>query len=205
MKISWRIWVLLIVLVFSLLSIGFSFQKGVVIKSVERNSTAFNEGLRQGDIIKDINGQKIENKEDYARVIDNIFAQNLLKGIQLPQIINKTNQSSELNITLPDIKEVDSDLISLRIKTKDKDVILLVNESPKIIVDDIPRTKIRTGLDISGGARAIVKPERDLSRAELDDLIAVTRNRLNVFGISDLAIRGVTDLAGNNFMMIEVA
>ncbi|MBI2449357.1 PDZ domain-containing protein [Candidatus Pacearchaeota archaeon] len=210
MKISWRIWVLLIILVFSLLSIGFSFQKGVVIKSVERNSTAFNEGLRQGDIIKEINGKKIENKEDYTKSIDNIFAsQKLLKGIQLSQLnqsgLNKTNQSSDLNDTLSEIKESESDLISVRIKTKDKDIILFDNEPPKIIVDNIPRTKIRTGLDISGGSRAVVKPERDLSGSEIDDLIAVTRNRLNVFGISDLTIRGVTDLAGNNFMMIEVA
>ena len=207
MKLSWRIWVLIVILVFSFLSIGFSFQKGVVIKSVEHNSTAFNEGLRQGDIVKEIDGQKVENKEDYAKVINDIFVnQRLLKGIQLSQLINNTNKS-ELNKTLsdtesPDIKE---DLISFRIKTKDKDVILFDNEPPKIIVDNVPRTKIRTGLDISGGSRAVVKPERDLSGSEIDDLIAVTRNRLNVFGISDLTIRGVTDLAGNNFMMIEVA
>ncbi len=211
MKISWRIWALIIILVFSLLSIGFSFQKGVVIKSVEHNSTAFNEGLRQGEIIKEINGQKVESRDDYARVIDNIFAgQRLLKGIELTQIINKTNKTdnglniAESNIT-SDIKEAESDLISVRIKTKNKEVILFDNEPPKIVVDNIPRTKLRTGLDISGGARAVVKPERDLSRAEIDDLIAVTRNRLNVFGISDVTIRAVSDLAGNNFMLIEVA
>lgn len=209
MRLSWRIWVLIIVLIFSLLGMGFSFQKGAVIKSVEHNSTAFKEDLRQGDIIKEINGQKIEGKNDYEKAINDIFAgQKLLNSLQLPQLVNKTNKSSELdksNTTASDIKEVESNLISVRIKTKDKDIILFDNEPPKIIVDDVPRTKLRTGLDISGGARAVVKPERDLSGSELDDLIAVTRNRLNVFGISDVTIRGVSDLAGNRFMLIEVA
>jgi preprotein translocase subunit SecD len=36
-------------------------------------------------------------------------------------------------------------------------------------------------------------------------LIAVTSNRLNVFGISDVTVRPVTDLTGNNFMLVEVA
>ena len=68
MKIGWKIWVLIIFLVFSLLAIfGFPptfLQKGVFVSSIEANSTAFEQGLRQNQIIIELDGQKIENLED---------------------------------------------------------------------------------------------------------------------------------------------
>ena len=63
-KLSFRIWLLIIILIASLLSIfvsssyGFAiFQKGVLITSVEQNSSAFEQGLRQGQIIIGIDNQ----------------------------------------------------------------------------------------------------------------------------------------------------
>ena len=33
----------------------------------------------------------------------------------------------------------------------------------------------------------------------------ISRNRFNVFGLSDVNIKGVSDLSGNKFMLVEVA
>ena len=72
-KLTWRIWVLIVAVVLSLLSIfGFSlnfFQEGVIVTSVDTNSIAFEEGLKQGDIIIRIDGQQITNLEDYSKVL----------------------------------------------------------------------------------------------------------------------------------------
>ena len=54
-KLTWRIWLLIIILLLSILSISPSFKSGVVIKSVEKNSTAPSQGLQAGEIIKTIN------------------------------------------------------------------------------------------------------------------------------------------------------
>jgi len=59
LKLTWKVWLLIAIVILSLLSI-FSFpplflSKGVVIKSIDANSTAFESGLRQGDIIVSIN------------------------------------------------------------------------------------------------------------------------------------------------------
>ena len=68
-KLTWRLWLLIIVLALSLLSIfvnssGITFlQKGLVISSVESDSDAFNAGLRSGQIILSIDGKKINNFE----------------------------------------------------------------------------------------------------------------------------------------------
>jgi preprotein translocase subunit SecD len=173
MRLSWKIWLLIVVLMCAALVISPSFETGVLIKSVEKNSTAFDAGLRSDSIIKSINGEPVKNLEDYQRIISSIFP------VQ--------------------------DKIKLIITTKDSEFILFTDEAPLITVANIPKTKIKTGLDLSGGARAMVKPEVPLSSAELNDLIDITSNRFNEFGIKDISVKSVRDLSGNNFMLIEIA
>ena len=173
MKLGWRIWILIIALALSLLAISPSFQKGVLIKSVDVDSYSFSQGMRAGEIIKDINGNKITNIEDYAKAMDSLF----LDGTE---------------------KRLD-------IVTDKSDYTLFVNETPKISVSKIPATKIKMGLDLRGGARALVQPDEKINENELNELIEITRNRLNVYGLSDLKVRGVSDLEGNRYMLIEIA
>jgi len=173
MKISWRIWLLILVLILSLLAIRPSFESGVVIKSVERTSPLFEQGLRAGEIIKEINGEKINNLEDYARVINSTFTT--------------------------------EDEVRFEVATKKNQYIALLNTTPDMVIQNVPKTRLKTGLDIQGGARALVKPEQNITDAQLQDLIEVSNNRFNVFGISDVKIRGVSDLSGNKFMLVEVA
>lgn len=183
MKLTLRIWILIIVLFLALLSIapwGY-FEKGAIIKSVEQNSTVSLQGLHTGEIISSINSEQVNNVDDYTRIITKIFL-----------VENKTNPTTQ-NKT------------KLTIVTDKNSYIFFTDQAPEITVANIPVTKIKTGLDLSGGARALVKPEKQLSLSEMNDLIAVTSNRLNVFGISDVTIRPVTDLSGSNFMLVEVA
>ncbi len=174
-KLTFRIWLLIIALILAVLAISpwLSLEKGVLIKSVEKNSTFFNEGIRAGMTLTSINSQQINNIEDYSRVIGSIFP---LKEETKITIIADGNT-----------------------------FIIFTNETLKIDISALPTSKIKTGLDLSGGARALVKPEQSLSSSEMSDLIAVTSNRLNVFGISDVTVKPVSDLQGNSFMLVEVA
>ena len=80
------------------------------------------------------------------------------------------------------------------------------NQAPEIIVSEIPKTNIKTGLDISGGARALVQAQdHELNLLEVNDLVEITRNRLNEFGLTELNVRRKFDLSGKNFMEIEIA
>lgn len=171
-KISWRIWLLIVVLLLSLLAIKPSFETGVMIKSVEKNSTAFNADLRVGQIIKIIDNQDIKTIEDYAKALEDFP------------------------------KEEKTKLI---VQTKNQRHILFTDEAPEITISKIPSTRIRFGLDLEGGSRALVKPEVKLSGSEINDLIAVTTERLNVYGLTDIVIRPVSDLTGNNYMLVEIA
>ncbi len=208
MKLTWKIWLLIFVLIAAALVISPSFEKGVVVKSVEQNSTAFEQGLRSKMIIKSINGDPVNNFEDYSRIVVSIFPgtknksnavnTNLTNITKTNLIQNKSNQS-----------EVPSNLnnkIAVTITTKDSEFVLFSDLPPQITVEDIPSSRIKTGLDLSGGARALVKAENiSLTKSQLNDLVTITSNRLNTFGISDVSVRSVLDLSGNNFMLVEVA
>jgi len=179
MKLKWgiKIWLLVIFLVLSLFSIFITpnfLQKGVLVTSVDSNSSAFENGLRQGQLILKIDGQPVLNKEDFTNFL-------------------KEKYPSEKNV-----KTV--------ITTKDSEVILFTKNFPKITVSEIPKTNIKAGLDLAGGARALIQAEdRKLNSPEVNDLVEITRNRLNAFGFTDLSVLSVSDLEGNNFMLIEIA
>jgi preprotein translocase subunit SecD len=172
---NWKIWLLIICVLASLLAIfPLDFSKGVQIVSMEQNSTAFEQGLRQGQIITAINGESINTLNDYTNIINKYFP---------------TEEKIKLTIT-----------------TTSGEILLFTNEIPGLSIKEIPKTRIKTGLDLSGGARALVTAEeKDLSPTEINDLIAVTNERLNVYGLKDVQIRAVTDLSGKNHMLIEIA
>ena len=180
-KLGFRIWLLIVILIASLLSIfytssyGFAFfQKGVLITSVEQNSTAFESGLRQGQIITSIDGNVISNTSDFSYYIQQKF---------------------------PSKKE-----IKIIITTKEGDMILYSKDAPDIIVSHIPKTSLKTGLDLAGGARALVQAEdKELSSDEMNDLVSITLNRFNAYGLLDIKVRPISDLSGKRFMLIEIA
>jgi preprotein translocase subunit SecD len=180
MKITLRILIFYVSLILALISI-FSIppvflEKGVLIKSVQQNSTAYNQGLRQGMVIQEINSQKINSLESYFQTVRDVFDN-----------VNETK---------------------LQINTKNVEVIGVFSQDffKEVIVDEIPSTRIRTGLDIQGGARALVTAQdHKLTEAELDDLLSVTQERLNVYGLSDMVLRKQSDLFGNQFMILEIA
>ncbi len=74
MKLTWRMWLLIICMILALIAIVNvkSFYGGIEIKSVVPNSTAMNQGLTAGEIIKQLNGQKIEDVEDYSSIVSAI-------------------------------------------------------------------------------------------------------------------------------------
>ncbi len=171
-RLTWRIWVLIIALALSLLAIKPSFDDGIMVKSVDINSSAFESGLRNGQVITHIDGKEIKTIEDY--------------------VVSMEKFPSE-------------ERIRTTFTTKEGEFIVFSNQTPQLTMDKIPSTNIKFGLDIDGGARALVKPEEKISASEMDDLIAVTSERLNVYGLTEVVLRPVSDLSGENFMLVEIA
>lgn len=181
MKITFRIWILIIVVALSLISIfGLppqALEKGILITSIDQDSAVFQDGLREGMIIQSINGQEITSIEDYAE------AMSIFETLE-------ENQTTKLTI-----------------QTKQTEVINLYNKTiiENIHLEEISATRIKTGLDLRGGARAFIKADIPLNDAQLNDLIAVSEQRLNVYGLSDVKFFKVQESSGENLMGIEIA
>lgn len=177
-KLTWRVWVLIIAVILSLIAIfGLPpkfLQEGVIISSVPLNSTEFDQGLRTGQTITHVNGVEINSIQDFSKSFEGKFDGNTS--------------------------------IKTEIITSEGEITLFTKEQPKIIVSEIPLTNLKTGLDLSGGARALVQAENhSLTQDEANDLVAMIENRFNTFGISDVRVSSVSDLSGNHFVLIEIA
>jgi len=180
-KITFRIWILIIAIALSLISIfsipPMMLEKGVIVSSVERNSTIFQDGLRDGMIIQSINGQEVNTVEGYTEAL---YQMNNLQE----------NESQKLTINTKNLE-----IINLYTKK-------IIND---ISIEEIPSTRIKTGLDLRGGARAFIKADVPLNDAQLNDLISISEQRLNVYGLSDVKFFKVKKSSGENLMGIEIA
>jgi preprotein translocase subunit SecD len=176
-KFTWRIWLLIVLLALSFLAIFSSTgltQSGVVIDSIDLNSSLLDQGMTKGEIITSIDGLTVDSIESFSLIL----SQKYLTG-----------------------KKVKTTFV-----TDKNEYIIFSSEVPKITVKELSKTNIQLGLDLAGGARAMVKAENhSLNQEELNDLVEITRNRLNAFGLTDLKVLSVSDLSGNNFMLIEIA
>ncbi len=247
LKLTVRIWVLIISLVIALMAINplLALEKGVIVKSIEKNSDLSREGIVVGEIIKEINGEKIFSVEDYLRITDKFlinpiqfsikanltdftytskslgFSVNEVNGTLFVKDINGNaslsglrddmlllminNQSINSSEQFETIKNKIEPRINIILKTDRKRYTLSLNSTLNMIVGSIPSSNIKTGLDLSGGARGLVKPEEKVTLEDIQDLVSVSKERFNVYGISDVNIRPVNDLSGNNYMLVEVA
>jgi preprotein translocase subunit SecD len=113
---------------------------------------------------------------------------------------NKISDADEFNLTKVKLEPK----VKLQIITS-KGKSVFYTSSIDFTVSSIPKTHLKAGLDLQGGAKALVKPERKLSSAEMSDLIQVTQTRLNTYGVADIAVRSASDLSGNDYMVVEVA
>lgn len=96
--------------------------------------------------------------------------------------------------------------VKTTVKTTNNEYIIFSDKFPELSVAEIPNSNLQLGLDLAGGSRAIIKAENQtLSQEEINDLVDITSNRLNAFGLTDLKVMPVSDLSGNNFMLIEIA
>src|SRR3989344_3984487 len=177
---KWRIWILIIILIFSYLSINPQFSvKGIAVKSIELNSSAYNADMRtpsanlqptQQEIIYSLNNNEINTVEEYSRLLSSI-----------------PNNST------------------LRIQTNKAEYVLLKDsDNIGITITNAASSNIRKGLELQGGTRVVLQPEKQISDQERSDLISTMENRLNVYGLSDLKIKPVDDLLGNKYILLEI-
>lgn len=116
-------------------------------------------------------------------VTETVYNETLDENVTVTRIVNRTEQ---------------------RLENKTEQRLLGVQDIG-LTVYEAPRTNIRQGLDLSGGTRVILQPEEPVAEADLQLIIENIKQRLNVFGLSDIVVRDARDLSGNDFIIVEIA
>ncbi|MBS3105014.1 hypothetical protein J4234_02045 [Candidatus Woesearchaeota archaeon] len=177
---NWRVILLALFIIISLIAIHPTLSKGVAIRSVLTNSSASIAGIPQPkpnvqpvqrERIISINNIPIDDVESYYKSMASIG-------------INRTFQ----------IKT-----------TKGAYKIIKTSEDIGLRVYEAPKTNIRKGLDLQGGTRVLLQPEVKLSQFDMSVLIDNMKERLNVYGLSDIVIKDANDLVGNQYIIVEIA
>ncbi|MBI2564881.1 hypothetical protein HYV79_02725 [Candidatus Woesearchaeota archaeon] len=186
---NWKIIILIISLIVSLLVIKPSFNvEGVAISAVISNSAASEAGFAiesklptKLERILKIDDKEISSVQDYFEVVKTF---SLNQSIQL-----KTNKK----------------LYRLTVKPKfvEKEVVGIEDIGLKII--EAPTSNIRKGLDLAGGTRIILKPQEELTQEQIKYIIDNLKERLNVYGLADLAISEVATLGEERLILVEIA
>jgi preprotein translocase subunit SecD len=94
------------------------------------------------------------------------------------------------------------------IQTDRGEVIGLYNISDfrSVSVSEVSLTRLKTGLDLRGGIRVLIgSPNESLSSEQIEDLIGISEERLNVYGLSDVSFFQVKQTTGGYLMGIEIA
>jgi len=220
---NWRIIILIIVLILAILSIRPSpWHEGATIRFVTKNSSASLatiESPRPGgspmskETIISINNRPITTANDYYDFVENL-PPNKTFTIQTNKRFYRVTTKPEYNITILNETELRTEEIFNETLNKTVNVTREVQKVHKevigtedvgLVVYDAPQNNIRKGLDLSGGTRVILKPEEKVGAEDIEIVVSNIKERLNVYGLSDVSVRVASDLKGEEFIIVEIA
>ncbi|MBW2968357.1 MMPL family transporter [Candidatus Woesearchaeota archaeon] len=115
--------------------------------------------------------------------------------------VNKTYKYKNGTVFVKEVNETVNKTIEVQ-KTESR---VLGTEDPGISVYQAPKSNVRKGLDLTGGTRVLLRPESKVSNEDMEVVIDNLKERLNVFGLSDVVVREASDLEGSQYVLIEIA
>ncbi len=196
---NWRVWLLIIVLVLSIVAIHPRFgAQGAAIRSIAKDSPAAmaNFAAPAGNIrpvdrelISAVNSVPVTDALGFYGLVDATPPQEVL--------IIQTNKGTY--VVPPRVRTYNETDARNRTIERNETVPLGIS------VTDAPVNNLRLGLDLSGGTRVVLKPAERISQDDLDLIVSHITQRLNVYGLSDIIVRTARDLQGDDFIIVEIA
>jgi preprotein translocase subunit SecD len=174
-----------------------------------------------------INNEPITNADDYMRFVSTLEPNRVVqlkttKGfyqLKTKPLINITYLDEWENRTVEQTVPVNKTVTVNGTKTiktinQTTNVTVAVQKTLETVIGtediglavyDSPTNNIRKGLDLQGGTRVLLKPEHEISQEDMDTVVSNLKERLNVFGLSDVIVRAASDLEGHQYVLIEIA
>ncbi len=228
-----RVIILLVFLLFAVVAINPNpWQEGVAIRGVLKNSSAYLAGIespsptsppRSREVIQSINNIPIRNEADYYGFMQKIEPNRtiLLKtnkdtyrletreAVQFIELneteTNLVEQIVQVNKTINGTLVTENKTIQSYVEVPKRIRSSVGVEDIGLSVYDAPKSNIRKGLDLQGGTRVLLEPEEKISSEDMDIILSNMKERLNVYGLSDVVVKETKDLSGNRFILVEIA
>jgi len=222
-----RVILVIVFLILTLIAIHPNpWAKGLAIRSVAKNSSASIAGFQSPSAtippmsrerVLMINNKQINTLEEYFSFVNSLEInrtftiktnKNIYKLTTLPEYkITTLNETEFQNITEEMYNETTNQTITINktieVPKVKKEIIGVADVG--LTLYNAPTTNIRQGLDLIGGSRVVLKPQEKISQQDLDFTIDNIKERLNVFGLTDIVVRPASDLQGNDFIIVEIA
>ena len=230
---NWRVIILLVVLLLMIVSIHPApFNEGVAIRSIAKDSAASLAGIQSPkqtirpvarERILSMNNIPINTVADYYDFTKTLEINQTFQIKTDKQIYLVTTKEAFQTITLneTELKEVNETIL---VNKTINETIVPVNETITKLVEvnkiekaslgledigisvyEAPKTNVKKGLDLQGGTRVLLQPEKKISEEEMEILLANMRQRLNIYGLTDIVVREAGDLSGNQYILVEIA
>jgi len=228
-----RVIMLFVFLILALVAIHPNpYADGVTIRTVTKNSSASLAGIESAkpqtppmnrERILYIGNEPVKELSDYYDFVSQLtpertFNVKTTKGLYKMTTIPRTRtiilpELVEKNITeIIEINETVNGTLQTVNKTINRTIIVNKTETEIIGMHDIglqvyeaPTSNIRKGLDLQGGTRVLLRPEKAVTSEEMGIVIDNLKQRLNVYGLSDVIVRSTKDLSGEEYISVEVA
>ncbi|MFQ5474617.1 MAG: hypothetical protein ACE5DM_02155 [Candidatus Nanoarchaeia archaeon] len=230
---NWRVILLAVVVILAIVAIGPNpYSDGVTIQTVTKNSSAAIAGINNPkptdspmsrERVTSINNHAVKSVKDYYNLTSNLQVNQTLqvkttKGFYRIVVLPETEveyldeyENVEVEVTEQINKTINGSIVPVN-ETRNKTVKRQKTITHIIGVQDIglnvheaPQTNLRKGLDLAGGTRVLLQPEEKLEASDMDVLLDNLKERLNVFGLSDVIVREASDLSGNQYVLVEIA
>ncbi len=182
--LEWRILLFILLILVSVYAIHpFKRIDGVLVEGVR--SPAAQSGLKVGYIITKVNGSPVKNLADYNELISQYNPGDI---VRLSYKVEKFPYFY-----------VEEDAYPFIAIEKENKTYLGLN------VGRVKDSNLVFGLEIEGGTKVLLTPNKTLNSAEIDNILEVLRQRLNLFGLKEVPVNFVTDLSGTQYIRIEFA
>jgi preprotein translocase subunit SecD len=184
--------------------------------------------LMSREVILEVNNQPVREVKDYNEYVSELYPNKTvqiktnkglyqLKTLPLYNVtyldewekktveeivpVNKTFRKKDGTTVQRTVNET----INKTIQVQKTIQILAGTEELGLAVFEAPTTNIKKGLDLQGGTRVLLRPEKKISSEDMELVLSNLKERLNVFGLSDVVVRDASDLEGNQYVLIEIA
>lgn len=210
------------------------FSEGVAIRSVARNSSALLASIESPapnaqpisrERILAMNAKPVGSLEDYYGALDSLGPNMTLLikttkkvyRVEFGSLMKEVPLENETVLRTVIVQETSEELVEgvltnvTRNVTSTEEVAktalmpMTVEEALGLRVEEAASSNIRLGLDLQGGTRVLLQPEEKLSADDMGILLDNMKERLNVYGLSDIVVRTAGDLSGNTYILVEIA